>query len=203
MRIAILVEGKTEKAFMPHLRRFLQTRLAGQMPRLDPVPYDGRIPKGERLRREVERLLSDGSRAADAVVALTDIYTGSQDFQSAADAKAAMRQWVGDNPRFYPHAAQHDFEAWLLPYWSDLQKLAGHNMALPGSAPENVDHDNPPARRIKELFLKGTKGRAYVKARDAGRILQGKDLLIAASACPELKAFLNTLLGLAGGQSVP
>jgi hypothetical protein len=198
MRIAILVEGKTEKAFMVHLRRFLETRTKGHMPRLDPVPYDGRIPKGERLRREIERLLSDGPRAADAVVALTDVYTGSQEFQSAADAKAKMRQWVGD-----PHAAQHDFEAWLLPYWSDLQKLAGHNMALPESPPENVDHDNPPARRIKDLFLKGTRGRAYVKARDAGRVLQGKDLLIAASACPELKAFLNTLLGLAGGQLIP
>ena len=27
MRIAILVEGKTEKAFIPHLRNFLELRL--------------------------------------------------------------------------------------------------------------------------------------------------------------------------------
>ena len=34
MRIAILAEGKTEMAFKPHLIVFLQTRLAGKMPKL-------------------------------------------------------------------------------------------------------------------------------------------------------------------------
>ena len=57
MKIALLIEGQTERAFLPHLRRFLETRLAGRMPRLDPAPYDGPIPKGERLKRDVERLL--------------------------------------------------------------------------------------------------------------------------------------------------
>ena len=49
MKIAVLIEGQTERAFLRHLRRFLETRLAGRMPRLDPEPYDGRIPTGERL----------------------------------------------------------------------------------------------------------------------------------------------------------
>jgi len=44
MRIAILVEGKTERAFKPYLIAFLQTRLPGKMPKLDFVPHDGRIP---------------------------------------------------------------------------------------------------------------------------------------------------------------
>jgi hypothetical protein len=35
MRIAILVEGKTEMAFKPYLQDFLRTRLAGPMPKLD------------------------------------------------------------------------------------------------------------------------------------------------------------------------
>ena len=30
MRIAILVEGDTEQAFLPHLRNFLKTRLRGK-----------------------------------------------------------------------------------------------------------------------------------------------------------------------------
>lgn len=34
MRIVIFVEGKTESAFKPHLMAFLQTRLAGKMPKL-------------------------------------------------------------------------------------------------------------------------------------------------------------------------
>jgi hypothetical protein len=83
--------------------------------------YNGRIPKEDKLRRVVENLLQ-GVQPAEAVIALTDIYTGTRDFEDAADAKSKMRQWVGPNPLFHPHAAQYDFEAWLLPYWTDIQK---------------------------------------------------------------------------------
>ena len=78
----------------------------------------------------VENLLNTQGRA-DAVIALTDVYTGKGDFRDAADAKAKMRNWGGRNDRFYPHAAQHDFEACLLPYWSEIQKVAGHNKNAP------------------------------------------------------------------------
>ena len=107
MKISLIMEGMTEKVFLPHLRAFLQTRLPGKMPKLDPVPCNGRIPTGEKLRRQVETLLSVSKEPADAVIALTDVYTGSQppDFVDAADAKAKMRRWVGKNERFYPHTA--------------------------------------------------------------------------------------------------
>ena len=71
MKISILVEGETELAFKPHLQTFLGSVLAGQMPRLDFFPYDGRIPKGDKLRRTVEQLLTNGRTPADAVIALT------------------------------------------------------------------------------------------------------------------------------------
>jgi len=35
MKIAILVEGKTELAFKPHLLNFLKSRLEGKMPKLE------------------------------------------------------------------------------------------------------------------------------------------------------------------------
>ena len=35
MRIAMIVEGQTERVFLPYLRAFLQQRLPGRMPRLD------------------------------------------------------------------------------------------------------------------------------------------------------------------------
>ncbi len=191
MKISLIVEGKTEQAFKPHLIEFLSPRLPNRMPKLDPLPYDGRIPKEGKLKRLVENLLS-GRVPADAVIALTDVYTGSNDFSTASDAKEKMRTWVGFNPKFYPHAAQHDFEAWLIPYWPRIQQLAGHNKTSPGDRPEQVNHADPPAHRIADLFRIGTKGKAYVKPRDAGRILQGQDILLSANACPELKAFLNT-----------
>jgi hypothetical protein len=202
MKIAVLIEGQTERAFLRHLRRFLETRLAGRMPRLDPEPYDGRIPTGEHLRREVERLLRSGRPAADAVIALTDVYTGTREFQDAEEAKNKMREWVGQNPRFFPHAAQYEFEAWLLPFWGTIQRLAGHNMGAPSGPPEAVNLTRPPSLRIKEVFHAGSRGRDYVKPRDAERILRENDLLLAATACPELLSLLNTILRLCGGECV-
>ena len=169
------------------------------MPRLDPFPYDGRIPTEGKLRRIVERLLA-GPKAADAVIALTDVYTGSKEFKDAANAKSKMSEWVGPNPRFHPHAAQYDFEAWLLPYWSEIQRLAGHNRVAPPGPPEAVNHTRPPSHHIRDIFRTGKCRDDYSKPRDANRILLGQDLTVAAERCPELKAFLNTILTLSGGQ---
>lgn len=201
MKITILVEGRTEQAFKSHLTAFLGARLAGRMPRLDMFPYNGRIPMGENLRRKVEILLS-GRVPSDAVIALTDVYTGTGDFSSAADAKVKMRQWVNDNPAFHPHAAQYDFEAWLLPYWSDIQRIAGHNRGAPRGLPESVNHDRPPSYYIKEIFEIGNCRDSYSKPRDANRILRNNDLAVAAAQCPELKSFLDTILTLCGGQAL-
>ena len=199
MRIAVLVEGRTETAFKTHLTEFLKIRLAGRMPNLDFFPYDGRIPKQEKLRRTVEGLLRNGRTPSDAVLALTDVYTGTNDFADAADARRKMRTWVGKNDQFHLHAAQHDFEAWLLPFWSDIQALAGHNKRAPSGRPEAVNHNRPPSYHIREIFRIGSR-RDYSKPRDANRILRGKDLTVAANQCPELKAFLNTILTLSGSE---
>ena len=202
MRISLIVEGKTEVTFRDALRRFLELQLAGRMPKLDFVPQDGRIPTGPKLRRLVERLLA-GQRPADAVIALTDVYTGTREFEDATDAKAQMRAWVENERHFHPHAAQHDFEAWLLPYWSTIQRLAGHNKSKPPGEPESVNHSKPPSRHIAELFRAGTRRDAYSKVRDAKRILRDVSLLDAAHTCPELRALLNTILELCGGTAIP
>ena len=198
MKITILVEGKTEKAFKPHLLEFLKSRLDGRMPNVDFYPCDGRVYTEDKLRRTVEDLLRNGKVPSEAVIALTDVYTGTNDFSDAADAKRKMQAWVGKNDKFHPHAAQHDFEAWLLPFWSDIQALAGHNRGAPPGAPETVNHTRPPSHHIREIFRIGSCRDDYSKPRDANRILRGKDLSVPASKCPELKAFLNTILTLSG-----
>jgi hypothetical protein len=202
MRIAILMEGETERVFLPYLREFLGKRLPERMPKLIANIYHGRIDKGEKLKRKVELLLRGTEAYTDHVIALTDVYTGLSDFQDAADAKKKMRSWVGPNNRFHAHAAQYDFEAWLLPYWDAIQKLAGHNRTAPAGRPESVNHNRPPSEHIKEIFRIGTGRRCYTKTRDAKRILEGKDLSVAAMACPELRAFLNTILTLCGGAPI-
>ena len=204
MKITVIVEGKTEKVFIPHLRKFLQTRLAGNMPTLNTHSYDGRIPKEDKLKRVVNNLLS-GRSAVDHVIALTDVYTGATppDFKDARDAKDKMRQWVGNEQKFHPHAAQYDFEAWLLPYWTTIQKLARHNRSAPSGNPEEVNHNNPPAHRLKEIFEIGGCRDSYIKPRDAARILRENDLSKAINQCSELKSFVNTILTICGGELIP
>jgi len=162
MKIALLIEGKTEEAFLPALRQFLGKRLTGRMPRLDPDPYDGRLQKGDKFRLDVERHLRAG---ADAVIAQTDVYTGDRDFVDAADAKRKMREWVGPNERFFAHAAQYEFEAWLLPYWSKIKILATSDIGAPAGKPESVNHNKPPSHRIRDAFEAGKSGRSYKDAR--------------------------------------
>lgn len=195
MRIAILVEGRTEKAFKPYLLAFLNARLSGNMPKLDFVPFDGGLPTKDKLQRVVQRLLGDKKNPADAVIALTDVYPG---FKSADDAKTKLTQWAGKEDRFYVHVALHDFEAWLLPYWGKIQKLTGSDRKSPGDDPEQVNLNNPPAFRIADVYRTGPKSKAYVKPRDAGRILRNENLTVAVNACSELKAFVNRILALCG-----
>jgi hypothetical protein len=66
--------------------------------------------------------------------------------------------------------------------------------------PESVNHNRTPSVHIKQIFESGTCRDSYSKTRDAHRILRDKDLSRAAAQCPELKAFLNTILTLNGGQ---
>ena len=198
VNIAVLVEGQTEMAFKEYLLKFLEKKLEGRMPKLRFFSYDGRIPKEDKLRRVVQNHLADGF---DAVIALTDVYTGDRDFKDAKDAKKKMTRWVGSCESFYPHVALHDFEAWLLPFWPRIEELAKKKRKSPGPNPEKVNHDKPPSRHIKDLFESGNrKGRySYKKVRDAKKILKDQNLEVAAAACSELKAFLNTILELSGG----
>jgi hypothetical protein len=199
MRIVMMMEGKTEKALFPVLRKHLENTLAGRMPKLFSRTYNARIPKGEKLRKQVENFLNDRKLVPDAVIALTDVYTGTQppDFADAEDAKRKMGQWVGDEKRFYPHAAQYEFEAWLIPYWDRIQSLAGGNAHKPGANPESINHGNPPSRLLTETFKKGSKNRAYEKGNQtAASILRDADLSIAIEACGELKALVRTISAL-------
>jgi hypothetical protein len=53
-----------------------------------------------------------------------------------------------------------------------------------------------------DVFEIGQCRDSYVKPRDAGRILRDNDLLIAINICSELKAFVNTILTVSGGQII-
>lgn len=197
-----MVEGATESAFKRTLVTFLAGRLQGEnLPKLEFRPCDCTLPRGRELKRQVELRLAP-PHEADHVIAVTDVHTGAQppEFTSAEDAIRKMRDWVGPNPRFHAHAAQHEFEAWLLPYWPTIQQIAGSNRAQPSGQPENVNHTSPPSARIKEAFRTGAKRIDYKKRIHGPKILENQDLLVAAAACPQLKALLNTIIHTICGQ---
>jgi predicted ATPase len=71
-----------------------------------------------------------------------------------------------------------------------------HNRSAPTANPESVNHQKPPAYRIKEIFRLGNCKRDYNKIIDGKAILKKNDLMLSIDACPELKAFVNTIISL-------
>jgi hypothetical protein len=197
-----LVEGKTETAFKDKLKAFLDTRCEQQgKPKigLRTKPMNTRLMSAGRIRERVTMSLRDPEVVC--VIALVDVYPS---FESAQAAKKFLREAVGDKPRFHAHAAQFDFEAWLLPYWDDICKRLGVKKKKPGANPEQVNKLKPPSKHLAELYrLAKSRRYSYDKARDGKAILQNKDLTQAANQCPELKSLLNTLLRCAGLDLLP
>ena len=193
MTIVLLVEGATEIALKGKLKAFLDERAKAEgRPRVALRSKDIMTLNPTRLRRRVCLELR-GPRVM-AVVGLIDVYPN---FDSADGAKQFLQDAVGNEPRFYAHAAQYDVEAWLLPYWNFICRRLGVQRARPGANPEQVDLERPPSKRLDELYRIAKPPRRYVKPIEMAAILRNQDLVVAASQCPELKSLLNTLLTLA------
>jgi hypothetical protein len=77
-------------------------------------------------------------------IGLTDVYNGNRDYVDAGDVKKKMQEWAGNNPKFYPHAAQHGFEAWLIPFWHEIQRIADTAIGSRGAGPEKSTMTNLP-----------------------------------------------------------
>jgi hypothetical protein len=195
--IVLLVEGATEDAFVSALKEFLDPRcVAAGRPRVRLRPV-----VTEHLReRDLKLRVWGNLKRSDVlgVIALMDVKCAGRprQFADAAETIAYLRSVAPDEPRYRPHAAQFDFEAWLLPYWGDICRRVGRKQAPPGPKPEQVDLEHPPSRRLYDLYRQA--GLRYSKPRDAAAILRGKDLTLSAAHCPQLAALLGSLLDLAG-----
>jgi hypothetical protein len=188
--VVLLVEGETETALKGKLKAFLDERAEAEgRPKVALRTRDIMTLNRSKLRRRVGLELRDPR--VTAVVGLIDVYPN---FCSADDARQFLQSAVGDEPRFYAHAAQYDVEAWLLPYWDFICRRLGVQRARPGANPEEVNRDHPPSRRLNELYRIAKPARKYVKPIEMAAILRNQDLTVAADQCPELKGLLNTLL---------
>ena len=199
--IVVLCEGATEKGLKDALKVFLDgecVRANQDRIRLTLVSANGgsELLKADRLSALVNRHL--GRPGVVGVIGLVDVVAPGvrTRFENAADAINTLKNLMFGEPRFHAHAAQHDLEAWLLPYWDTACRKVNRRQQPPGARPEAVNHGHPPSYHLNELYR--LAGKRYDKPRDAAAILRGQDLRVSAEACPQFKAFLNTLLGLSG-----
>ena len=200
MTIVLLAEGRTEMALRGPLKDFLDVRAVVEgRPKLALRTKDIMTLNEGKLRARIRNELA--TTEVTAVIGLIDVYPN---FVSAAEAKDYLSRAAGEDARFHAHAAQHDVEAWLLPYWADIcRRLGMRTRAAPDGQPERVNRVRPPSVRLVELYRLAQPPRKYTKPIELAAILKGKDLTIAAAQCAELEALLNTLLGLGGLQQLP
>jgi hypothetical protein len=199
VRIVVLCEGATEAALRTALGEFL----AGRTP-----PGERRIGvkliqlRGSVFREKLGTLVARYSADSEVaiVIALTDVYPS---FANAEAAKKKLAEQAGGSRggRFRAHAAQFDFEAWLVPFWGEITKYLQVDAKPPGGWPEEINGQRPPSMHLRELY--GRAGRKYEKAVEGPRWLTADRLEQSARACPELKAFLNSLLEFAGAAVLP
>ncbi|MCX7012395.1 MAG: DUF4276 family protein [Candidatus Sumerlaeota bacterium] len=200
--IVLLVEGKTEKAIRESLRAFLDIRCSeAERPRvgLRSKEMSSNLLNEKKLRDQVANNLENPDVLG--VIALIDVVCSGRSFSNAEEAIRFLRERAPNDPRFRAHAAQFDFEAWLLPYWKEICARLGIQRRPFGPNPETVNSQNPPSRRLQQLYREHE--RVYVKTLEARVILKGKDLTISANRCPQFKSFLNSLLELAGCRPLP
>jgi len=159
VKLTLIVEGDTEKVFVPFLRDFLKPRLAASMPETGHMPYNGRIPTGDDLApRGAPAEWAERSRP---VIALTDVYPARHRLTSRMQLTRSRkwRKWVGDEPGFTPMRPQYDFEAWLLPYWRrsrSSRSTTGMHLGPPGTR----QPQQSAAHRLKKLFEMVSAGTA-------------------------------------------
>lgn len=198
MKVVVVCEGSTEAALRSAIRDYVHNKSKGRAR----VGVRVRSLDGAVVRRKLASVVAYelADRDVVGVVAVTDVYPN---FQNAAVAKSSLMSQVGreHHPQFRAHVAQHDLEAWLIPFWDEIAKYLRVDAKSPGARAEEINGVRPPSLRISELYRKA--GRKYRKPIDGPTWLTGERLEHAAKSCPELKLFLDSLLEFAGVGSMP
>ena len=146
MKIVLVVEGSSEKQLPAFLKRWLDAQALPQRVGIHVVSFDGNA----KLLREAAQRTRLHLQESDtlAVFSLLDLYGLPIEYPAhASDRNAKIvfaRNYVSglidqpDRPRFHPHFAVHEFEAWLL---SDRSLFPNINLPAKCDRPEEVDFD--------------------------------------------------------------
>ncbi len=200
-RIALFVEGDTERNLPTFFRKWLDPQLP-QMSKvgITPVKFQGVSNFLDDLPKKIELYLSE--RRANFVVGLVDLYGIPSDridlskHASVSQKVSAARQHIRSlvpaqfRTRFRQHFAVHEVEAWLLAYperWP-----AEVRDQIKKRPPEQVNFKEPPAK-----FLKRILGGKYKKTVYARNLFPKVDPQSAIDKCPFLRLLAEDLLEIA------
>jgi hypothetical protein len=199
-RIALFVEGHTERALPVFIHRWLDPQLPqAEKVGITPVKFHGVSDYLDNLAQKIGLYLDE--RRANFVVGLVDLYgipsnwidlSGHSKIKDkVAIARAYMRNLVPRQyrDRFRQHFAVHEVEAWLLAY-PEVWRAEVRDQ-IKKRAPEQVNFNEPPA-----MFLKRILG-GYKKTTTARNLFSKLDPDVAVGKCPYLKLFFEDLLAVA------
>lgn len=200
MKFVLFFEGYTEqKVVGPFLKRWLDSKTHESVG-IKVVRFDGWPEMVKDMPKKAKMYLNGPDRHnVVAVLALLDLY-GPTLYPSHLRTSRERLEWatqemenrVGD-ARFCMFFAVHELEAWLLSQPEIFPRPIADAVSRISNAPEDVDFDAPPSKRLCQFFEQKT-GRRYKKTTHGIQYFTKLDPEIAAEKCPELRRMLETML---------
>ena len=136
-----------------------------------------------------------------AVFTLVDLQGNNQVLHQPnhnLDAKVyRVREWLRGQVeharanRFFPHVCVHQTEAWILAEGEALAKRLDRSI-LPDRDAEEKNFENPPSKRLNQLFLKLKKTR-YNKLADGTPLFKAMQFTHVYRSCTYFQAFYDDL----------
>lgn len=200
-RIALFVEGDSERALPQFFHKWLNSKLPNMSSvGIHAVKFQGVSEFLYDLPTKIDLYLTE--RKANFVVGLVDLYgipsnqiNLSNHRTTAAKVVAARKHVRGlvapkFRDRFRQHFAVHEVEAWLLAYPHEWPTHVRNQIQK--RPPEQVNFNEPPAKLLKRLL-----GTRYKKTVYAKKLFPKVDPQIAIAKCPFLKLLADDLLRIA------
>jgi hypothetical protein len=197
-RIVILCEGDTEEIAIKHFIRRQWEADGLRAIGLHPINLNGKL---EEVFAYVPRYRRDSQ--VIAAFTLIDLYgmnrvqQGSQD--SLAVKVARIKTWLRKDfgvdymDFFYPHVSVHEVEAWLLAEGECLAKRLKDAKIQPNPNAETQNFDNPPAKRIDNLFKHHRRNDGYHKINDGNTLFKCLQFGPVYKSCQYFREFYDEL----------
>ncbi len=196
-KIVILCEGKTEELAVRHLvaRQWKADNLA--VVGLSTINLRAKVKDtGKSARVELDK------KEVVAVFTLIDLYGMKQVTHPPNDALEQkverVREWLRaqvEHPRadrFFPHVCVHETEAWILAEGRALAARLKDEGIKPVPTAESKNFQNPPKRRINQLFLRFL-GTRYGEIADGTPLFEKMEFDPVYNSCQYFRKFYDDL----------